>query len=90
MTPKTRTLTATVLFVIFAVVFYLPIPVPHKLVFPVAILFAFSIGLTAWHRFVEPVPYRHYLVLVSYFLAQWLLFVRSTPYRIASLRPFRF
>ena len=50
----------------------------------------FSDFILAWHRFVEPVPYRQYLVLVSYFLAQWLLFVRSTPYRIASLRPFRF
>lgn len=55
-----------------------------------AVLFVFSDFILAWHRFVEPVPYRHYLVLVSYFLAQWLLFVRSTPYRIASLRPFRF
>ena len=220
MTPKTRTLTATVIFVAFSVLFYLPLPIPHKLVFPVATLFLFSIGLTpwqicaalffsalgdwfgtcgnfiaqmgsfalghvfyiwffvkryltkvehdrkltnkakgylalvlvmivglltvaytqivpkapagverigvaiyavlistmlftgllqrsslyalgavlfvfsdfvlAWHRFVEPVPYRHYLVLVSYYLAQWLLFVRSTPYRIASLRLFRF
>lgn len=220
MTPKTRTLTATAVFLVFAVLFFLPIPIPHKLVFPVGILFLASIGLTAWqicaalffsalgdwfgtcgnfiaqmgsfaighlfyiwffvkryfakvehdrkltgkakgylamlvvlvagllttvytqvvpeapagvekigasiyaviisamlftallqrsslyalgavlfvfsdfilawHRFVEPVPYRHYLVLVSYFLAQWLLFVRSTPYRIASLRPFRF
>lgn len=55
-----------------------------------AVLFVFSDFILAWHRFVDPVPYRHYLVLVSYFLAQWLLFVRSTPYRIASLRPFRF
>lgn len=220
MTPKTKTLTATAIFFVFAVLFYLPIPIPHKLVFPVATLFLFSIGMTAWqicaalffsalgdwfgtcgnfmaqmgsfalghifyiwffikrylakvehdrkltnkakgylavlivlvtglltvvftqvvpeapagaekigasfyaviistmlftaliqrsslyalgavlfvfsdfilawHRFVEPVPYRQYLVLVSYYLAQWLLFVRSTPYRIPSLRPLRF
>ena len=220
MTPKTRTLTATAIFLVFAVLFYLPVQIPHKLVFPVATLFLASIGLTpwqicaalffsalgdwfgtcgnfiaqmgsfavghvfyvwffvkryltkvehdrkltnkakgyiallavlvaglltvvytqivpnapagvertgvaiyavlistmlftgllqrsslyalgavlfvfsdfvlAWHRFVEPVPYRHYLVLVSYYLAQWLLFVRSTPYRITSLRLFRF
>ena len=44
-----------------------------------------------WHRFVEPVPYRNYLVLVTYYLAQWLLFVRSTPYRIKnSIRLMRF
>ena len=220
MTPKTRTLTATAIFFVFAVLFYLPIPIPHKLVFPVATLFLASIGLTAWqicaalffsalgdwfgtcgnfiaqmgsfavghvfyiwffvkrylskvehdrkltnkakgylallvvlivglltivftqivpqapagperigvaiyaviistmlftgllqrsslyalgavlfvfsdfvlawHRFVEPVPYRHYLVLVSYYMAQWLLFARSTPYRIPSLRSLRF
>ena len=55
-----------------------------------AVLFVFSDFILAWNKFVEPVPYRSYLVLGSYFLAQYLLFVRSTPYRIASLRPFRF
>lgn len=55
-----------------------------------AVLFVFSDFILAWHRFVEPVPYRNYFVLVAYFLAQWCLFVRSTPYRITSLRPFRF
>lgn len=55
-----------------------------------AVFFVFSDFILAWNRFVEPIPHRDYLVLVSYFLAQWLLFVRSTPYRIASLRPFRF
>lgn len=56
-----------------------------------AILFVFSDFILAWDRFVEPVPYRNYLVLVSYFLAQWLLFVRSTGYRIkSSVRLLRF
>ena len=55
-----------------------------------AVLFVFSDFILAWNKFVEPVPYRNYLVLVSYFLAQWLLFARSTPYRIAKLRPLRF
>lgn len=49
-----------------------------------AVLFVFSDFILAWNRFVEPVPYRDYLVLVTYFLAQWLLFVRSTGYRIKS------
>lgn len=49
-----------------------------------AVLFVFSDFILAWNRFVEPIPYRDYLVLVSYFLAQWLLFVRSTQYRIRS------
>lgn len=55
-----------------------------------AVLFVFSDFILAWNRFIEPIPHRDYLVLVTYFLAQWLLFVRSTPYRISSLRPFRF
>lgn len=55
-----------------------------------AVLFVFSDFILAWHRFVEPVPYRNYFVLITYFLAQWCLFVRSTSYRITSLRPFRF
>lgn len=55
-----------------------------------AILFVFSDFILAWNKFVEPVPCSRYLILVTYYLAQWLLFVRSTPYRIASLRPFRF
>lgn len=55
-----------------------------------AVLFVISDFILAWNKFVEPVPYRDYLVLGTYFLAQWLLFIRATPYRIASLRPFRF
>ena len=56
-----------------------------------AVLFVFSDFILAWHRFVEPVPYRNYLVLITYYLAQWLLFVRSTKYRIKSpLRLMRF
>ena len=49
-----------------------------------AVLFVFSDFILAWNRFVEPVPYRNYLVLCSYYAAQWLLFVRSTRYRIKS------
>lgn len=56
-----------------------------------AVLFVFSDFILAWHRFVEPVPHRNYLVLVTYFLAQWLLFVRSTPFRIKNaIRLLRF
>ena len=47
-----------------------------------AVLFVFSDFILAWNKFVEPIPYRNYLVLGSYFLAQWLLFIRATPYRI--------
>lgn len=56
-----------------------------------AILFVFSDFILAWNKFVEPMPYRHYLVLVPYFLAQWLLFIRATKYRIApEMRLMRF
>ncbi len=48
-----------------------------------AVLFVFSDLILAWNKFVEPVPYINYMVLVSYFLAQWLLFIRSTKFRVA-------
>lgn len=47
-----------------------------------ALLFVVSDFILAWNMFVEPVPYRDYLVLGTYFAAQWLLFVRATPYRV--------
>ena len=55
-----------------------------------AVLFVFSDFIIAWNKFIEPVPYRTYLVMVTYYLAQWLLFVRSTPLRINALRHYRF
>ena len=56
-----------------------------------AVLFVFSDFILAWNRFVEPVPYRNYLVLGSYYAAQWLLFIRSTKYRVKSqIRLLRF
>ena len=47
-----------------------------------ALLFVISDFILAWNKFVEPVPYRDALVLGTYFAAQWLLFIRSTPYRV--------
>lgn len=56
-----------------------------------AVLFVFSDFILAWNRFVEPVPYRNYLVLGTYYMAQWLLFIRSTKYRVKSpIRLMRF
>ena len=56
-----------------------------------AVLFVFSDFILAWNRFVEPVPYRNYLVLCTYYAAQWLLFVRSTKYKVKSpIRLMRF
>jgi alkenylglycerophosphocholine/alkenylglycerophosphoethanolamine hydrolase len=47
-----------------------------------AVLFVFSDFTLAWNKFINPVPCRDYLVLVTYFLAQWLIFARSTGYRM--------
>ena len=56
-----------------------------------AVIFVFSDFILAWNRFVEPVPYRNYLVLVSYYAAQWLLFIRSTRFRLKNqIRLLRF
>ena len=56
-----------------------------------AILFVFSDFVLAWNRFVEPVPYRNYIVLISYYSAQWLLFIRSTRFRVKNqIRLLRF
>lgn len=48
-----------------------------------AVLFVFSDFILAWNRFVEAVPHADMMILVPYYLGQWLLFVRSTRYRIA-------
>ncbi len=45
-----------------------------------AILFLVSDMILAWNRFVEPLPNSTMLILVPYYLAQWLLFMRSTKW----------
>lgn len=56
-----------------------------------AILFVFSDFIIAWNMFVEPIPYASYMIITTYFAAQWLLFIRATPYRIApEMRLLRF
>jgi uncharacterized membrane protein YhhN len=47
-----------------------------------ALLFVISDFILAWNKFVEPVPYRDYLVLGTYYAAPWFLFIRATPYRV--------
>lgn len=55
-----------------------------------AILFVFSDFILAWNLFVEPIPAAGYLIMVPYYLAQWLLYIRSASFRakpeIRSLR----
>ena len=45
-------------------------------------LFVFSDFILAWNKFVEPIEAERYLIMIPYYLGQWLLFVRSTNYRI--------
>lgn len=48
-----------------------------------ATLFVFSDFILAWNKFVGSIPHHDLYILITYFLAQWLIFVRATPYRIA-------
>lgn len=47
------------------------------------ILFVFSDFILAWNKFVEPIEYSGLLIMIPYYLGQWLIFVRSTPYRLS-------
>jgi hypothetical protein len=48
-----------------------------------AMLFVVSDFVLAWNMFVEPVHNAGIILMGTYYAAQWLLFVRATPYRIA-------
>lgn len=48
-----------------------------------ALFFVISDLTLAWSMFVEPVPHAELILLSTYYAAQWLLFVRASPYRIA-------
>lgn len=45
------------------------------------VLFVFSDFILAWNLFVEPIPGENYLIMIPYYLGQWLLWVRSSPFR---------
>lgn len=47
-----------------------------------AALFVISDLVLAWNRYVEPIESASLYVLGTYFLAQWLIYVRSTPYEV--------
>ena len=56
-----------------------------------AILFVFSDFVLAWNMFVETVPYADYLILIPYYAAQWLLYIRSTSFQVGpGMRLMRF
>mgnify|MGYP003296100289 FL=1 len=47
-----------------------------------AVLFVFSDLIIAWNMFVEPVPHAGYMIIIPYFAAQWLLFIRSSSFKL--------
>lgn len=56
-----------------------------------AVLFVFSDFILAWNKFVDPIQHSGLLIMTTYYLGQYLLFIRSTPYRVKpGLRIFRF
>lgn len=56
-----------------------------------AVLFVFSDFILAWNKFVDPIEYSALLIMIPYYAGQFLLFMRSTPYRVKpGLRLFRF
>ena len=56
-----------------------------------AVLFVFSDFIIAWCMFVGPVPQSRLMIMIPYYAAQWILFIRSTPLRIApEMRILRF
>ncbi len=47
-----------------------------------AALFVISDLVLAWNLFVEPVENAGATIMTTYYLAQWLIFVRATPYEV--------
>lgn len=47
-----------------------------------AVLFVFSDFILAWNKFVTPIEHSKMLIMTTYYLGQYLLFIRSTPYRV--------
>ena len=48
-----------------------------------AAMFVISDLVLSWNLFVEPVDGAGVTIMVTYYLAQWLIFVRATPYEVA-------
>lgn len=56
-----------------------------------AVLFVFSDFILAWNMFVENIPGAGMMIMIPYFIGQWLLFIRSTPFRVGpEMRLMRF
>lgn len=56
-----------------------------------ALLFVFSDFILAWNKFVDPIENSRVLIIIPYYLAQWLLYIRSTSFRVGpEMRLMRF
>ena len=56
-----------------------------------AILFVFSDFIIAWNMFVSAVPCSTAIIMSTYYIAQWLLYIRSTSFRVGpEMRLMRF
>lgn len=56
-----------------------------------ALLFVFSDFILAWNRFSEPIENARVLIMVPYYLGQWLIYIRSASFRVGpEMRLMRF
>lgn len=56
-----------------------------------AVLFVFSDFILAWNKFTDPIPHAGLFIMIPYYLGQWLLFIRSTSFRVGpEMRLMRF
>lgn len=47
-----------------------------------AILFVFSDFIIAWNMFISAIPHSAAIIMSTYYIAQWLLYIRSTSFRV--------
>lgn len=56
-----------------------------------ALLFVFSDFILAWNRFTSPIENAGLLIMIPYYLGQWLIYIRSTSFRVGpEMRLMRF
>lgn len=56
-----------------------------------AILFVFSDFILGWNKFNSPIENAGLLIMIPYYLGQWLIYIRSTPFRVGpEMRLMRF
>ena len=56
-----------------------------------ALLFVFSDFILAWNKFTAPIGNAGLLIMIPYYLGQWLIYIRSTSFRVGpEMRLMRF